>query len=188
MGEDAKRKAAKKAIAAARKTARGLLDDPDYPLPPRGGEVPALPARQLASRGGATPPPPPGFKVEGESAGVNYFRDVQDAIPGVRVTSGYRTPEYQADMRRRGYRPAANSAHLDGSALDLTPPPGRSMSWLQGEVAKRFPNARALNEGDHLHVVFPGYFGAPVLGGARTAGLSNPREGMPPPPPGFTVQ
>ena len=188
MGEDAKRKAAKKAIAAARKTARGLLDDRDYPLPPRGGEVPALPSRQPASRGGSTPPPPPGFKVEGESAGVNYFRDVQEAIPGVRVTSGYRTPEYQADMRRRGYRPAANSAHLDGSALDLTPPAGRSMSWLQGEVAKRFPNARALNEGDHLHVVFPGYYGAPVLGGARTAGLSNPREGIPPPPPGFTVQ
>ena len=61
------------------------------------------------------------------------------------------------------------------------------MSWLKGEVAKRYPNARLLNEGDHLHAIFPGYYGAPVLGGARSAGLSNPNEGIPPPPPGFAL-
>jgi len=36
------------------------------------------------------------------------------------------------------------------------------------------PNARLLPEGDHLHVTFPDWFGAPVIGGARAAGLVNP--------------
>lgn len=119
---------------------------------------------------------------------MNVFGDLKKAIPGVGITSGYRTREYQADMRRRGYRPAANSRHLDGSSLDLTPPPGRSMGWLRGEVARLYPNASLLNEGDHLHATFPGYYGAPVLGGAKAAGVSNPWEGVPPPPAGFTVQ
>ena len=176
----------KKAIREARKTAREVLGYPAYPLPAKGALPPPEPAARPTG-GAAVPPPPPGFRVEGESAGVNYFRDVQEAIPGVGVTSGYRTPEYQADMRRRGYNPAPNSAHLSGSALDLTPPPGRSMSWLQGQVAERFPNARALNEGDHLHVVFPGYYGAPVLGGAQGAGVVNPYSNVPPPPPGFSL-
>ncbi|KNH03092.1 phage-related protein [Qipengyuania citrea LAMA 915] len=186
MGDDARRKAVKKAIREARKTAREVLGYPAYPLPAKGALPPPEPAARPTG-GAAVPPPPPGFRVEGESAGVNYFRDVQEAIPGVGVTSGYRTPEYQADMRRRGYNPAPNSAHLSGSALDLTPPPGRSMSWLQGQVAERFPNARALNEGDHLHVVFPGYYGAPVLGGAQGAGVVNPYSNVPPPPPGFSL-
>ena len=190
MSDDGRRKAAKKTIADARKSARSVLSMPNYPLPPRGASVPNVPnvpASSGSSRSDDVPPPPPGFRIEGESAGVNVYGDLQDEIPGVGITSGYRTPEYQADMRRRGYKPAANSAHLDGSALDLTPPPGRSMSWLKGEVAKRYPEARLLNEGDHLHAIFPGYYGAPVLGGARSAGLRNPNEGIPPPPPGFKV-
>ena len=36
VDDTGKRKLASKAIAGARKTARGLIDDPDYPLPPRG--------------------------------------------------------------------------------------------------------------------------------------------------------
>lgn len=144
--------------------------------------------QQVESSAGSPPPPPPGFAVEGEAAGVNVYADIQKAIPGVRVTSGFRTPEYQAEMRRRGYRPATNSAHLDGSALDLLPPAGKSMGWLRDQVRAQYPNARLLNEGDHLHAIFPGYYGAPVLGGARAAGLKNPLAGMPPPPPGFVLE
>jgi hypothetical protein len=90
------------------------------------------------------------------------------------MTSGYRTPEYQADMRRRGYKPADNSGHLDGSSLDITVPPGKSMRWLQAQVKRVEPNAVLLPEGDHLHATFPGWYGAPVLGGAKAAGLRNP--------------
>lgn len=49
------------------------------------------------------------------------------------------------------------------------------------------PTARLLPEGDHLHTTFPGYFGAPPLGGARSAKLHNPLAGMPPPPAGFRL-
>lgn len=36
------------------------------------------------------------------------------------------------------------------------------------------PDAVLLLEGDHLHVTFPEWYGAPVLGGAKAAGLRNP--------------
>lgn len=118
---------------------------------------------------------------------MNVYQDLQAKIPGLRITSGFRTPEYQADMRRRGYHPARDSAHLDGSKLDLLPPPGKTMGWLRARVAQLYPNAVFNPEGDHLDVRFPGYYGAPAIGGARSAGLHNPLEGMPPPPPGFTM-
>jgi hypothetical protein len=98
------------------------------------------------------------------------------SIPGINFTSGYRTAEYQADMRRRGYRPASNSAHLDGSSLDIPVPRGRSMAWLIEQVKRAEPTARLLPEGDHLHATFPGWYGAPVLGGAKRAGLRNPNR------------
>lgn len=161
---------AKRVISGARKDVRDNLFG--------GGKGPAAPP---------APPPPAGFRVEGESGGVNIYADLKQAIPGIGIQSGYRTPEYQDDMRRRGYHPATNSRHLDGSALDLTPPPGKSMAWLRGEVARLHPDAPMLDEGNHLHVIFPGYFGAPAIGGARSAGLKNPLEGMPPPPPGFSL-
>ena len=168
MDDDAKGDAAEKIVKQARQAARAELFGGSEP--PQGGPSGA----------------PAGD--DGSSAGRNVYRDLQAAIPGVQITSGFRTPEYQADMRRRGYTPAANSAHLDGSALDLLPPPGKSMNWLGAQVRKRFPDAKLLPEGDHLHAVFPGYFGAPVLGGAKSAGLENPLAGMPPPPAGFSIQ
>jgi endonuclease YncB( thermonuclease family) len=161
LNPDAQRKVIKEAIAGGRSDARA-----------------SLPA--------ATPPPPPsGFTIEGAAGGRNVYADLQRAIPGVLFTSGFRTPAYQADMRRRGYHPADNSGHLDGSAFDLLPPPGKSMAWLKGQVMRYDGGARLLPEGDHLHVTFPGYYGAPALGGAK--GLRNPNAGMPPPPPGFKV-
>ncbi|MEZ5688780.1 MAG: thermonuclease family protein [Caenibius sp.] len=184
LDDNAKRKAAKKAIASARKTARDLIDDPAYRLPAKGAaaNVPSVP-----NVPGAIPPPPAGFSVDGASGGRNVYKDLQAAIPGVQFTSGYRNESYQADMRRRGYKPAYNSAHLDGSALDMLPPPGKTMGWLKAQVKRYDPKARLLIHDGHLHATFPGYFGAPVLGGAKGAGLSNPLEGMPPPPPGFAL-
>lgn len=183
MPDAAKRKAAQRTIAKARKAAREVLADPDYPIPVKGGDD-SRPSSGSQSPG-ETPPPPPGFAIEGESAGRNIYQDLRDAIPGVRFTSGYRDEAYQADMRRRGYTPARNSGHLEGSSFDLLPPPGKSMGWLMKEVKRVDPKARLLPEGDHLHVTFPGYYGAPAIGGA--AGLKNPLAGMPPPPEGFSL-
>ncbi|GGC34047.1 hypothetical protein GCM10011371_21780 [Novosphingobium marinum] len=163
IDEEGKVKAAKKVVAAARSDARNLLFGDDK-----------------ASDGDEWD------EFEGDSDEWDEFDDppqrdvlgsLQSAIPGLGVTSGYRTPEYQADMRRRGYTPARNSAHLDGSALDLTPPRGRSLGWLANQVRKVEPDARLLPEGDHLHAVFPNWYGAPALGNARRAGLRNPMAG-----------
>lgn len=120
-----------------------------------------------------------------ESAGPDPWADFPDveerdviggleaAIPGVRFTSGFRTPEYQADMRRRGYRPAANSSHLGGAALDMLPPPGRSLSWLRDQVARAEPRASLSIHDGHLHATFPDWSGAPTLGGAVGFGTAN---------------
>lgn len=136
----------------------------------------------------SAPPPPPGYTAaEGEAGGRNVYGDLQKAIPGVRFTSGFRTPEYQADMRRRGYKPSFNSAHLDGTSLDMLPPSGKSMTWLKEQVRQYDPDARLLVHDGHLHGTFPGYYGAPPLGEARGAKLKNPNAGMPPPPPGYKL-
>lgn len=76
MSDDGKRKAAKKAMAEARKTARGVIDDLEYALPERGaayvpaargGEgdnAPGAPSIPPPPAGFSIPPPPPGFKVQ----------------------------------------------------------------------------------------------------------------------------
>ncbi|WP_324740100.1 hypothetical protein U8326_10030 [Tsuneonella sp. CC-YZS046] len=186
-----KRKAVDKAFKSARETARAIVlgtsertqeEQATISDAPRLGDpIAGAPLKR------DLPPLPPGFVLEGDAGGMNIYADIQSAIPGIRITSGYRDEAYQADMRRRGYRPAQNSGHLSGSSLDLLPPPGKSMSWLKREVRKFHPDARMLDEGDHLHTTFPGYYGAPPLGGAKGAGLRNPLQGMPPPPPGFVL-
>ena len=70
----------------------------------------------------------------------------------------------------------------------MLPPPGKSLGWLQEQVQRQHPDARMLIHDGHLHATFPGYYGAPVLGGAKGAGVRNPYAGMPPPPPGFKLK
>lgn len=175
LDDDAKTKAAEKVVRDARRDARNqLFGVGEGEQSPRGSHD-------------ALPPPPPAFEIEGESGGRNVYRDLQHAIPGIKFTSGYRNEAYQADMRKRGYKPARNSGHLDGSSFDVLPPEGKSMGWLKGEIRRFDPKARMLDEGNHLHLTIPGYYGAPAIGGAKSAGLKNPLAGMPPPPAGFKL-
>jgi len=53
------------------------------------------------------------------------FLDMLDEarhISGVpfRITSGFRTPSYQEELKRRGYKVSETSAHLDGWAADIS--------------------------------------------------------------------
>lgn len=66
---------------------------------------------------------------------------------GVGITSTTRTPE-----RNEQVGGVDNSRHLTGEAADLTPRPGQTMAQLAQEARAKFPNARVINEGDHVHV------------------------------------
>lgn len=161
LDDEGKQKAVGKIIDAARKSARAEMDQ-------GGGSAPQWPGEAV---GGSKPAEQwPGQEMEQP----DVVGDLEKLIPGVGITSGFRTRAYQEDMRRRGYNPAQNSAHLDGSALDLVPPPGKSMGWLKGQVKRYRRDAVFLDEGDHLHTIFPDWYGAPAIGGAKAAGLRNP--------------
>lgn len=180
MTDTQRRKAATKAVAAARKVARGQIGNPDYRLPEKRGGQSVQTA--LSNEWDAFDDAPPAAERDpwaafNDAPQQDIVGTLQTAIPGVRFTSGYRTPEYQEDMRRRGYKPAYNSGHLDGSALDMLPPPGKSFDWLTKKVRQQYPDARLLVHDGHLHATFPDWNGAPVFGGARDAGVINPARG-----------
>jgi hypothetical protein len=121
----------------------GVGEQPEYVdrLPPGVRPRPNQPSSAPAVGGGERNQP----------VGVS-FRSSQEAdsvitnlIPGVRVTSGARSP---ADNRRVGG--AANSFHLQDRARDLVPPAGMTV----GQLAAKLQQAgfRTLNEGNHVHV------------------------------------
>ncbi|MBK7162640.1 MAG: hypothetical protein IPH79_09155 [Sphingomonadales bacterium] len=170
-------KAVRKVMATARKDAKAELFGGNAP---KGAGLTIGP--QVAS------PIPKANAATSQPDKSDVYGTLVNSIPGVVATSGFRDRPYQEDMKRRGYNPADNSGHLDGSSLDLKPPPGKSMNWLRGRVRSIYPNAKLLDEGDHLHSTFPGWFGAPTLGNAKAAGLRNPNREAPPPPAGFVIQ
>lgn len=87
---------------------------------------------------------------------------------GVRVTNDVRDP---AKNKRVGGVP--NSRHLSGEAADLVPPKGMTMAQLAQEAKSRFPQARVINEGDHVHVQWGSGQGG--QGGARVIAQGAPK-------------
>ncbi|WP_374407419.1 thermonuclease family protein [Pelagerythrobacter sp.] len=153
LDREAKAKEAQKAVSAARRDARErLFGDGD-------------------SADSAEEDERPGSSVGGEQwpgtpvASRDVKAELEARIPGIRFTSGYRSPEYNESLRARGYNPAKNSEHLEGAALDMLPPPGKSLAWLKARVRRYDPKARLLVHDGHLHAGFDDYYDAPAIGG-----------------------
>ncbi len=130
------------------------------------------------------PPLPPGYSMAAPPPpDPNLIKPLLDA--GVVPTNGYRTPVDIQRLRSQGYRPASNSLHLNGDAVDLTPgTSGMRLGDVQTRaqaIAGRWPGGRVLNEGDHVHLQLPGWGQAPGTPGT-------PNSGLPPLPSGYQLK
>lgn len=80
--------------------------------------------------------------------------DARAIIKGIggKVTSGYRTPEHNAEVGgvKGSYHTRGRAG--DAQAIDVTPPKGMTMADLATSIRARMPGAKVINEGDHVHV------------------------------------
>lgn len=110
-----------------------------YEVGGEGGDLPASPAA-------------PAQRASAPAAGGGDVQGLVKSLTGqgVRITSGARTPEHNAEVGG-----AKNSYHLRGQAYDLVPPAGMTMAQLETKLrSSGVKFAELLNEGDHVHVAW----------------------------------
>lgn len=168
MTPQARLKAADKVFKEAREGAREVVSGGATAA--RGAATSAAGADEWSAFPDDAPPSEPATPVDPwaafpDASQRDVIRELKSAIPGIRFTSGYRDPAYNQSLKARGYNPADDSEHLDASALDMLPPPGKSLGWLKSAVRRYDPKARLLVHDGHLHAGFDGYYSAPKLGG-----------------------
>lgn len=110
-------------------------------------------------------------------AGGDMLARIAQAAPDAVVTSGYRTRERQDELiaewergGRRGVRPATNSHHLTGQAVDLVPRRGETVAQLAARL--KAAGLNPLNEGDHAHL----QWGGQQQNGARVVARGAPKQ------------
>lgn len=131
-------------------------------------EVPHKPELRTVGEGQSLVEIEPGGAPQGGAGISGPLAELEQS--GVRVSSNVRTPERNAKVGG-----APNSRHMSGEAVDLVPPQGMTMAQLAQEAQRRFPGARIINEGDHVHVQWGQ---GQRQGGARVVaqGPPKPRE------------
>lgn len=126
--------------------------------------VPAAPQQPASAPAAASPSP-----SESDVQGL-----LQKAIPGVRITSGYRTPQHNAEI---GGAPNSYHTRGDGQAVDLVLPPNVSFDQFKAFVQQSgLPVRELLNEkagdahstGNHVHLAWGGS-AQPAQAGAQPA-------------------
>ena len=86
-------------------------------------------------------------------AGFRSPTGVFQGMRGERITSTFRTPEHNREVRG-----VPNSYHTRRDAQgrplarDSVPPPGMSMAAYAAELRRLNPNMQVINEGDHVHM------------------------------------
>ena len=69
---------------------------------------------------------------------IEFLNSIDKSFGGnneIYIISGYRTPEYHRWLKRRGSRPAKNSLHLVGKAIDFRIP-GVRLRKIKGEAVR----------------------------------------------------
>ena len=65
----------------------------------------------------------PSLPNSGKNMDINFLYKLEHAreLAGIpfKITSGYRTKEYNEDLLKRGYKASKNSSHLIGVAADI---------------------------------------------------------------------
>ena len=65
-----------------------------------------------------------------ENMNMDFVKRLDQArsLAGIpfKITSGFRTKEYNLDLEKKGYHTAKNSAHMEGLAADISTPDSRS--------------------------------------------------------------
>ncbi len=136
--DDNKRAIVKNMLKEGRKTARDLIlsqASEDTGTPPASGN-PLIPSAKADT---------PDLPANGE-AFVGIPTSIRRTVKGNEAVGG-----------------KAHSDHLNGDAVDFTPPPGMTMGELENQAREFFPGMYVLNEGDHVHVRIPGLNG-PLFG------------------------
>lgn len=80
---------------------------------------------------------------------------IREKFGPVKITSGYRSPEYNKELRKKGYNSADNSQHCTGEAVDLVCPASTSLevyNWASENLTGKYGQLFYYKKKGHIHI------------------------------------